>query len=124
MASIRVPTPGREILYKSKLDNYVLPAKVVVTIDNLFVEGVEKGDIKDLDSPAHIHAKVFSPGEDYVEQNIPHAAAHPEYDLESNPFPPGSWVWPEILPDRWYDTEDQSFDGEVYAMSRSVPGWR
>lgn len=123
MASVRVPTPGRDIYYKSKLGNYILPGKAVVTIDNLFDEGVERGDIEGLDSPAHIHAKVFSPGEDYVESNIPHASAHPEYDAQSNPFPPGSWLWPEIQADRWYDTTEGILDGRPFAMSASHDDW-
>lgn len=124
MASIKVPSPGRDILYKSKLGNYILPGKVVVTLDNLYPEGVAKGDIASLNSPAHVHAKVFSPGEDYVEENVPHASAHPDYDLESNPFPPGSWIWPEILPDRWFETTEGTLDGQLYPMARGVtPDW-
>lgn len=121
--SIKIPTPGRDILYKSKLGNYILPGKAVVTIDNLFSEGVEAGLIDGLTTPVHIHAKVFSPGDDYVEQNIPHARVHPDYDSETNPFPPGSWAWPDIVPDRWYDADTGLMDGAALPMSADHTDW-
>lgn len=122
MAPVRVPTPGRDVLYKSKTGNYVLPAKVVVTLDNLFSEGVKKGDIPGLDTPVHVHLKVFSPGEDYVEENCPHSSEHPDYDARANPFPAGSWCWPEILPERSF--ENGSMDADLYPMSADHRDWK
>lgn len=117
MANIVVPTPGRDVLYKSKTGNYVLPAKVSVTIDNLYRPGVEAGDLEDLDTPLHVHLKVLNPGPEYVEFNVPHAKEHPDYD-DGAPWPPGSWRWPEMIPDRTYDTETGDFHGEVLSYAR------
>lgn len=118
MASIVVPTPGRDVLYKSKTGNYVLPAKVSVTLDNLFRPGVESGDLADLDSPLHLHLKVFNPGPEYVEFNVPHAKQHPDYDEDLNAWPPGSWRWPEMVPDRVFDTEDETFSGHILPYAK------
>lgn len=119
--SVVAPTPGRDVYYKSRTGNYILPAKVVVTFDNIFEEGVDKGDIADLDSPVHVHLKVFSPGEDYVESNVPHATSHEDFDGERNPFPAGSWKWPDLVPDRIW--ENGHLDGSLLPMSASHPDW-
>lgn len=105
MPTVVIPTPGRDVLYRSKTGNYALPAKVSVTIDNLHIPSVEQGLIESLSSPIHAHLKVLNPGPEYVELNVPHATLHPEFDARSNPFPPGSWRWPDLVPDRTYDTE-------------------
>lgn len=118
MASVKVPTPGRDVWYWSKTGNYALPAKVSVTVDNLFQPGVEAGDIENLDSPIHVHLRTISPGEDYVEQNCPHATVHPDYDPDTNPWPAGSWRWPDIVPDRIYDTESTIMDGGNLSLVR------
>lgn len=122
MMAVKVPTPGRDVYYKSKTGNYVLPAKVVVTQDNLFHEGVLKGDIPSLDSPVHVHLRVSSPGEDYVEENCPHAALHPDYHPSDNPFPAGSWSWPELVPDRMYEREGGMVE-DLLPLSASHIRW-
>lgn len=116
--SVVVPTPGRDVLYRSKTGNYVLPAKVSVTIDNLFRPGVESGDLADLETPLHVHLKVINPGPEYVEFNVPHAKQHPDYDSREEPFPPGTWRWPEMVPDRHYDLDSETFSGETLPYAR------
>lgn len=118
MTSIVVPTPGRDVLYKSKTGNYVLPAKVSVTVDNLYRPGVESGDLADLASPLHVHLKVINPGPEYVEFNVPHAMQHEDYDGGLNPWPPGTWAWPRLVPDRVYDIDDGTLTGELLPYVR------
>lgn len=118
MTTIKVPTPGRDVWYWSKTGNYALPAKVSVSIDNLYEGGVESGDIEDLDTPLHVHLSVISPGEDYKEPNCPHATMHPDYDRDTNPWPPGSWQWPDMVPDRWFDNQTHILDGGPLPLAR------
>lgn len=117
MAAVIVPTPGREVMYRSKTSNYALPAKVSVTIDNLYYPGVDAGDIGGISSPLHAHLVVFSPGpESYREHDCPHASMHPDFDEQSNPWPPGSWVWPHMAPDRVFDSEAPEDEQHIEAL--------
>lgn len=83
------PVPGRMVRYQTDGRgglNYFLPAIVTVTRrENLQREGVDRGDIEDLDSDLHVHLTVFTPGAQgvYTEQNVPH-------DRDGSPR---SWRW-------------------------------
>lgn len=69
------PTPGRIVWYQTDgrggLD-YFLPAMVVATRDdNQVVEGFERAGIPVLTEAFNVHLRVYSPGEDYVEHDVP-----------------------------------------------------
>jgi hypothetical protein len=79
------------VVYRSKTGNYDVPAIVTATVDTLWSEGVERGDVEPLDSPQHVHLHVLTPGAQgsYQEFNVPFA----------DPAAPGapaprSWRWP------------------------------
>lgn len=110
---IPYPTPGRIVWYTSRTGNYWLPAIVCVTRHNLFPGGVEAGHIPDLSSAMHCHLIVNSPGPggmraeatDFVAEN-PHGrqenegGTYAEHDIAYDPDgAPGTWRWPEPLPD-------------------------
>lgn len=96
-----VPTIGRIVMYRSKTANYVLPAMVTATMETLWPEGVETGQVPALSSPLHVHLQVFTPGiaESYPEHDVPFfelapvsarsSPAEGEYEML-----PGSWAWP------------------------------
>lgn len=85
------PTIGRIVHYRSKTGNYIMPAIIVATKDTLWPEGVERGDVPDLDDENHVHLECFTPGknEHYQEFNVPYIA---ENDGAASA---GSWFWPE-----------------------------
>jgi hypothetical protein len=53
---------GRVVLYRSRTGSYTVPAIVTATGDTLARAGVEAGHVPDLESPAHVHLTVLTPG--------------------------------------------------------------
>lgn len=81
------PKPGHDVWYQTDGRNYdyFLPAKVVVTMENQNIEGLNEAGIPIVETKKDVHLRVFSPGEDYVEYNVP-------YDPQGSRR---SWRWPE-----------------------------
>lgn len=111
-----LPTIGRVVVYRSRTGHYCVPAIVTATQETLWREGVERGDVPDLDSSEHVHLAVLSPGgtggveapEDplravmllgYVEHNVPFfdltpVAVAPEPGPSEMEMLPRTWAWP------------------------------
>jgi hypothetical protein len=97
---VNLPTIGRIVIYRSETGNYSLPAIVTATQETLWQEGVERGDVEELDSPEHVHLHVFTPGVmiGYAEYNVPPADLV-QYEARAKPDdddvqPARSWAWP------------------------------
>lgn len=85
---MEVLTPGRIVWYENDGRGgfrYSLPAIVTVTTRNENVEAARAGGIPLLESPYHVHLRVFSPGEPYTEHNVAYDSARG----------PRSWSWPD-----------------------------
>lgn len=85
---VQLPTPGRVVWYENDGRGgfrYYLPAIVSVTTDNENKDAAQSGGIPLLESPTHVHLRVFSPGEPYTEHNV-------AYDPEGGAR---SWRWPK-----------------------------
>lgn len=89
------PTPGRIVLYRSKVNPYDVPAIITATSESLWEPGVEAGHVPALDSDEHVHLHIFTPGaeQEYQEHNIPMA----EVGTHDSPAP-GTWRWPPRVP--------------------------
>jgi hypothetical protein len=78
-----LPTVGRIVHHRGKLGYQVVrPAIVVVDVNTLDPRGVEAGAIPGLDSPEHVHLRVFAVEGEFTEYNVAPGTA------------PGEWSWP------------------------------
>jgi hypothetical protein len=97
-----VPAPGRNVFYRGKLGvKAVNPAVVTTTVDNLERAAVDAGDVPALESPMHVHLRVFTCGEPggFTEYNVPHVSlvADPEMHEQWPEGPAtGTWAWPDL----------------------------
>lgn len=82
-----LPRPGDTVWYQTDGRNfdYFLPAIVSVTMENQNIEGLTEAGIPLVSSQDRAHLRVISPGEDYVEYDVPWS---PEGNRRS-------WRWPE-----------------------------
>lgn len=101
------PSIGRIVTYRSRTGNYSCPAIITATVESLWPEGVERGEVPALSSPGHVHLHVFTPGGQgsYAEHDVPFDHPMPLVDVETagdgpHTAPaqaPRSWRWPVIL---------------------------
>jgi hypothetical protein len=85
-----LPTLGRIVHYRGKLGVQAMRAAVVV-MD--WESWKRDGDVAALDSPSHVHLRVFSPSDEggFTEYNVPYFG---EELFEWQSIPPGTWTWP------------------------------
>jgi hypothetical protein len=62
VTTIQRPTIGRVVVYRSRTGDYDVPAVISATQDTLFRPAVDARVMPDLESPAHVHLTVFTPG--------------------------------------------------------------
>jgi hypothetical protein len=88
------PSIGRQVTYRSKTGNYDLTATITATVDTLWEEGVERGDVPALSSPEHVHLHVLTPGAavQYQEHDVPFSDGAGVPDAVHGPR---TWRWPE-----------------------------
>lgn len=108
-ARLSVPEPsiGRVVWYRSRTGNYTLPALITATVDTLWDEGVERGDVPALTSRHHVHLTAFTPGDagTYQEHDVPLWTPGPlpvfepgqaHGPREADGQPPETWRWPLV----------------------------
>ena len=92
-----IPTLGRIVHYRGN-QGLLAPRAAIVTAtqDSLDPRGVASGDVPALDSPDHVHLRVYTPVDKggFAEYNVPRGQATDDQPATAGTIPPGTWCWP------------------------------